>query len=192
MTMFLVHILSVPAIIYQMETLVGECIQTLQSHTILQRTLEILETEQSMKIIINSMKGTQSLALLANVIHLFYLEPVELAQELGFPKFTVGFPIYFGVCVSGGDDGVNVPFTLQFVCKKLLESIPSSVGPKGGAFSQWHELLGWFSPSPDAPLNENLTLIKKQLYLLWSHRTVKLLLGESLPLSSFFFFVANV
>lgn len=63
---------------------------------------------------------------------------------------------------------------------KLLQSIPNSVGPKGGAFSQWHELLGWFSPSPDAPLNENLTLIKKQLYLLWSHRTVKLLLGDNL------------
>lgn len=61
---------------------------------------------------------------------------------------------------------------------KLLQSIPNSVGPKGGAFSQWHELLGWFSPSPDAPLNENLTLIKKQLYLLWSHRTARLLLGK--------------
>ena len=63
---------------------------------------------------------------------------------------------------------------------KLLQSIPNSVGPKGGAFSQWHELLGWFSPSPDTPLNENLSLIKKQLYLLWSHRTVKLLLGDQL------------
>lgn len=87
--MFLVHILSMPALIYQMETLVPECTQTLQSHAILQRTLEILEKDQSMKIIINSMKGTQSLALLANVIHLFYLEPIESVQELGFPTFTV-------------------------------------------------------------------------------------------------------
>lgn len=60
---------------------------------------------------------------------------------------------------------------------KLLQSIPNAVGPKGGAFSQWHELLGWFSPSPDAPANENLSIIKKQLYLLWGHRTVKILLG---------------
>lgn len=44
--------------------------------------------------------------------------------------------------------------------------------------SQWHEVLGWYSPSPDAPPNENLSLIKKQIYLLWSHRIVKLLLGE--------------
>lgn len=63
---------------------------------------------------------------------------------------------------------------------KLLQSIPNAVGPKGGAFSQWHELLGWFSPSPDAPANENLTIIKKQLYLLWGHRTVKILLGDHL------------
>lgn len=63
---------------------------------------------------------------------------------------------------------------------KLLQSIPHSVGPKGGTFSQWHELLGWFSPSPDTPLNENLSLIKKQLYLLWGHRTVKILLGDNL------------
>lgn len=74
-----------------METLVAECIQTLQSHAILERTLEILEKEQSLKIIINSMKGTQSLALLANLIHLFYLEPIESAQQLGFPTFTVGY-----------------------------------------------------------------------------------------------------
>lgn len=65
------------------------------------------------------------------------------------------------------------------MCKTLLQSIPHSVGRKSGAFSQWHELLGWFSPSPDAPLNENLTSIKKQLYLLWGHRTVKILLGKN-------------
>lgn len=68
----------------------------------------------------------------------------------------------------------------QFVCMRLLQGIPNSVGAKGGTFSQWHELLGWFSPSPDAPANDNLTLIKKQLYLLWSHRTIKMLFGDSL------------
>lgn len=91
MIMFLVQILSIPALIYQIETLVPECIQTLQSHAILQRTLEILEKEQSVKIIINSMKGTQSLAVLANVNQLFYLEPIESVQELGFPTFTVSW-----------------------------------------------------------------------------------------------------
>lgn len=60
----------------------------------------------------------------------------------------------------------------------MLQRIPGAIGAKGGTFTQWNELLGWFSPSPDAPTNENLTFIKKQLYLLWNHRIVKLLLGK--------------
>ena len=89
MSMFLVNILSMPALIHQLETIIPDCIQTLQSHTILERSLDLLGTDQSMKIISNSMKGTQSLALLANLINLFHLEPIEMATVLGFPKFTV-------------------------------------------------------------------------------------------------------
>lgn len=89
MSMFLVHILSIPALIYQLETNVPDCVKSLQSHTILERSLELLGKEQSLKIIINSLKGTQSLALLANLIHLFYLEPNETVNALGFPTFTV-------------------------------------------------------------------------------------------------------
>lgn len=64
---------------------------------------------------------------------------------------------------------------------KLLQSIPGTVGVKGGSFSQWHELLGWYTPSPDGPTTEgNLSLIKRQVHLLWNHRTVKILLGDSL------------
>lgn len=62
---------------------------------------------------------------------------------------------------------------------KLLQNIPQSVG-RGGAFSQWHELLGWFSPEFDAPQSDNLPLVKKQMQHLWSPRTVKLLLGDNL------------
>lgn len=87
--MFLVHILSMPALIYQLESIVPDCIQTLQVHIILERSLDLLGKEQSLKIITNSLKGTQSLALLANLINLFYLEPMESAVVLGFPSFTV-------------------------------------------------------------------------------------------------------
>lgn len=67
------------------------------------------------------------------------------------------------------------------VITKLLQSIPGSVGIKNGGFSQWHELLGWYTPSPDAPAVEgNLSLIKRQVHLLWNHRTVKILLGDRL------------
>lgn len=89
MTMFLIHILSTPAMIYHIELLTPDCLQTLQSHSIFERSLRVLESEQSMKIINNSMKGTHSLALLANIVHLFHLEPIESAINLGFPTFTV-------------------------------------------------------------------------------------------------------
>lgn len=152
LSMFLVQILSVPALIYHLEQIAMDSLISLQTNEIIQRTLVLLEQEQSLKIIANSMQGTQSLALLANLVHLFYLEQPANTIALGFPIFT-------------------------FVCMKLLQSIPNTVGPKGGAVSQWHKLLGWFSPSPDAPQNENLSLIKKQIYLLWGHKIVKLLLG---------------
>lgn len=89
MSMFLVHILSVPALVYQIETNVPDSMQIFQTNTLLERSLELLEKDQNMKIITNSMKGTQSLALLANLIHLFNVEQIEAATEIGFPTFTV-------------------------------------------------------------------------------------------------------
>lgn len=87
--MFLVHILSAPALIYQIEANITETLQIFQTHSILERSLDLLEKEQNMKIITNSMKGTQSLALLANLVHLFHLEAIETAMKFGFPTFTV-------------------------------------------------------------------------------------------------------
>lgn len=87
--MFSVHILSTPALIYQIESHVPDSLNIFQTHSILERSLNLLEKEQNMKIITNSMKGTQSLALLANLIHLFYLETIETSTKFGFPTFTV-------------------------------------------------------------------------------------------------------
>lgn len=78
---------------------------------------------------------------------------------------------------------MDIYLSFQFVVTKLLHSIPQNVGQRntnGAAFSQWHELLGWFCPGPDSVQNENLVLIKKQVHLLWNHRTVKILLGKFL------------
>jgi len=62
-----------------------------------------------------------------------------------------------------------------------LQSIPLTLGPKSSAFSHWHDLLGWYTPNtPDIIQYENIQLIKKQVHLLWCHRTVKLLLGDNL------------
>lgn len=92
--MYLVQIFSVPSLIHHLEQISPETLQTLQKHELLQRILSLLEQEQSQKIITNSMQGTQSLALLANIVHLFYLEPAANTTILGFPIFTVTYYYY--------------------------------------------------------------------------------------------------
>lgn len=47
-------------------------------------------------------------------------------------------------------------------------------------FTQWHELLGWHTPTTDSGQNQNVALVKQQFHLLWSHRSIKLLLGNKL------------
>ena len=102
-----------------------------------------------------SLQNSNLLALLANIVHLYYLEAPENAAKLAYPAFT-------------------------FVVTQLLNGILNSLSQAGGAFTQWHELLGWFSPGKDRLQHENLPLIKKQIHLLWNHRIVKLLLGDNL------------
>lgn len=93
--MFLVQIFSVPALIHHLEQIGPDSLTALQTNEMLQRTLTLLEHEQSLKIITNSMQGTQSLALLANLVHLFYLEQTANTIQLGFPVFTVSIYVCY-------------------------------------------------------------------------------------------------
>lgn len=170
LSMFLVQVLSVPALVHHLEQLTPDSLTSLQTLDVLQHALDLLAEEQSLKIIANSMQGTQSLALIANLVQLYHLEVISAASATT--------PTATKPSTTAERDQ---QFT--FVCTRLLQSIPNTVGQKGGgagAVSQWHTLLGWFSPAPDAPQNENLALIKSQIYLLWSHRVVHQLLGERL------------
>lgn len=46
---------------------------------------------------------------------------------------------------------------------------------------QWHELLGWYNASKSSEtVYENLSLIRKQINLLWGHKLTKILLGDYL------------
>lgn len=87
--MFLVQILTVPAVIYHLEHLAVDSLNLLQTCQILQRSIALLIDPQSLKIIAYSMRGTQLLSLLANIVHLFYLEPQASCLELGPYTFTV-------------------------------------------------------------------------------------------------------
>ena len=100
MTQFILHMLTVPALIHQIETLTPDYMSKLADIELLSKCIKLLSKEEAIQGIISSVQGTQILALLANLVHLFNAEPVQRAVELGFPDFTVRLQIPFFVLLS--------------------------------------------------------------------------------------------
>lgn len=87
--LYLEHILSIPALVYHIENMTPDFLEILQNNHLLNRVLDLLYNDILLDKISGKLKGTQSLALLGNVINLFHLEPEETANILCYPKFTV-------------------------------------------------------------------------------------------------------
>ncbi|XP_037932365.1 ubiquitin-protein ligase E3B [Teleopsis dalmanni] len=152
---FLTEILSVPALIYHLNANAPQCIEQMSSMWILKRALTSLSDDLNwFKDFGDNMPGTKALAFLGNIVNLFNIENSMEAKLLAFPLLT------------------NTATT-------LLENIPNTVTTKG-VFTQWHELLGWHTPSLDSAQNQNVHLIKKQFSMLWGHKCIKILLGDLL------------
>lgn len=86
---FVEYILSIPALIYHLETIVPDFLEVLQNNLLLDRTLDLLYSEVAMEKMLDKLKGTQSLALLGNLINLLHVEPEESSKKICYPKFTV-------------------------------------------------------------------------------------------------------
>lgn len=153
MTMFLLHILSVPAVVYHITIHTQECMNTLITHRIFKRCLDLLTNEQSTRIVFNSLEGNYALCLLANLVHLGYSEVEGLVEN------TLNF--------------MDVMIHLLKSCKKYVQSKKSNL-------TLWHPVLGWFSQSTDQSLHEAMPFVVKQLQLLWSSKMIKLLFTELL------------
>ncbi|XP_031635023.1 ubiquitin-protein ligase E3B-like [Contarinia nasturtii] len=152
---FLMNILSTPALIYHIEANISHSLEKFHTDSILERSLDLLSMEQHMKSITEDMKATECLALLANIVHLFHLEPIDEAKKFGLSAFMP-------------------------VCMKLLQTISDLVkGPKQGG-SEYHELLEILGLTPFSSEHNEKVSIKKQLYLLWENQTVKIILGDNL------------
>lgn len=63
----------------------------LQTHELFERVVEFVQTEQNLRIIFNTLEGSYSLCLLANLVHLAYEERDGALPKLAFPKFNVRF-----------------------------------------------------------------------------------------------------
>ncbi|KAL1469598.1 hypothetical protein MTO96_040990 [Rhipicephalus appendiculatus] len=73
MNLFLLHILSVPALVHHLLNIAPEAVTLLNSHGLFRRSLDILVVEQNMRILFNALEGNYALCLLANLVHLAYL-----------------------------------------------------------------------------------------------------------------------
>lgn len=138
-----IHIMSVPAFIHHLKILTPEGLSMLRSHSIFEKIVEFIQLEQNLRIVFNSLEGSYSLCLLANLIQLADEEKDEAFPKLAFPKFN-------------------------YVVSRLLCKCGEYVTTKQSSLTQWHPVLGWFSRPLDQHLNEAMPLVKAQLQLLWS------------------------
>ncbi|KAM7312031.1 ubiquitin-protein ligase E3B isoform X4 [Ixodes scapularis] len=148
MNLFLLHILSVPALVHHLLNIAPESVAVFNSHGVFRRSLDILTVEQNMRILFNALEGNYALCLLANLVHLAYLNIENLSSRL---------------------------LDFVHVATKLLESCQKYVVNKRSNLTHWHPILGWFAQSIDHGLHESLVSVKQQLQLLWSGPLVQVL-----------------
>ncbi|XP_046427763.1 ubiquitin-protein ligase E3B [Neodiprion pinetum] len=154
-SMFLINVCSVPALIHHLNVMSPECISALTSHNLFTRSLELLNSEQNLRIVFNALEGNYALCLLANLIQLANIERDEVLKDLYFPSFT-------------------------FVVTRMLEACQQYVVAKQSNLTYWHPVLGCFAQSVDTTLQQAIPHVKLQLACLWNGKIVSQLIGSPL------------
>lgn len=154
-SLFLINIFSVPALIYHLNNISSVCISSFITNNLFARSLELLNSEQNLRIVFNALEGSYALCLLANLIQLANIERDEVLKELYFPSFT-------------------------FVVTKMLEACQQYVVAKQSNLTHWHPILGWLAQKVDTFLQEPIPYVKSQLACLWTGRIVTQLIGQPL------------
>lgn len=76
-------------LIYIYSDIYLQCISSFITNNLFARSLELLNSEQNLRIVFNALEGSYALCLLANLIQLANIEREEVLTELCFPSFTV-------------------------------------------------------------------------------------------------------
>uniref|UniRef100_A0A2R9A6S1 Ubiquitin-protein ligase E3B n=1 Tax=Pan paniscus TaxID=9597 RepID=A0A2R9A6S1_PANPA len=137
---FLIHIMSVPALVTHLSTVTPERLTVLESHDMLRKFIIFLRDQDRCRDVCESLEGCHTLCLMGNLLHLGSLSPRVLEEE------TDGF--------------VSLLTQMLCYCQKYVSQKKSNL-------THWHPVLGWFSQSVDYGLNESMHLITKQLQFLW-------------------------
>ncbi|KAF4074746.1 hypothetical protein AMELA_G00242880 [Ameiurus melas] len=137
---FLLHIMSVPAVISHLNTLTPDCMITMQTHDLMRKFILFLSREEQCLDICVCLEGSHTLCLLGNLIQLGYLNVKVLEQEAGhFVRDLTDMMSY---------------------CQRYVSQKKSNL-------THWHPVLGWFSQTVDYGLNESMPLVTRQLQCLW-------------------------
>ncbi|KAJ3603860.1 hypothetical protein NHX12_028601 [Muraenolepis orangiensis] len=150
---FLLHIMSVPAIVSHLSVLTPECMAALQTHDMLRKFILFLSREEQCLDICVCLEGSHTLCLLGNLIHLSFLNEKVLEEEANhFVKDLTDMLSY---------------------CQRYVSQKKSNL-------THWHAVLGWFSQTVDYGLNESMPLVTKQLQYLWGVTIIRTLFSDVL------------
>ncbi|XP_069353493.1 ubiquitin-protein ligase E3B [Eulemur rufifrons] len=150
---FLIHVVSVPALVTHLSTVTPERLAILESHDILRKFIIFLRDEDRCRDICESLEGCHTLCLMGNLLHLGSLSPRVLEEEMdGFVRLLTQMLCY---------------------CQKYVSQKKSNL-------THWHPVLGWFSQSVDYGLNESMHLITKQLQFLWGVPLIRIFFSDIL------------
>lgn len=95
LSQFVCQILSIPALIYQLEQLCPDTLKTFQSREIFEKCMNLIHDKDNFKFISGTLQGAKLLALSANLIQLYYIEPIDKAQELAYPQIVMTLKLLF-------------------------------------------------------------------------------------------------
>ncbi|KAB1255567.1 Ubiquitin-protein ligase E3B [Camelus dromedarius] len=168
---FLIHILSVPALISHLSTVTPERLTVLESHDMLRKFITFLRDEDRCRDVCESLEGCHTLCLMGECLWL------EFDCVLG-PSLLVGNLLHLGslsprVLEEETDGFVSLLTQMLCYCQKYVSQKKSNL-------THWHPVLGWFSQSVDYGLNESMPLITKQLQFLWGVPLIRIFFSDIL------------
>ncbi|XP_036305632.1 ubiquitin-protein ligase E3B isoform X2 [Pipistrellus kuhlii] len=150
---FLIHIMSVPALVTHLSIVAPERLTVVESHDMLRKFITYLRAQDRCRDVCECLEGCHTLCLMGNLLHLGCLSPRVLEEE------TDGF--------------VSLLTQMLCYCQKYVTQKKSNL-------THWHPVLGWFSQSVDYGLNESMPLVTKQLQFLWGVPLIRIFFSDIL------------
>uniref|UniRef100_A0A670ZYI8 Ubiquitin-protein ligase E3B n=1 Tax=Pseudonaja textilis TaxID=8673 RepID=A0A670ZYI8_PSETE len=145
---FLIHIMSVPAIMSHLAALTPERLAVMESQDLLRKFLLFLSQKEQCRDVCVCLEGSHTLCLLGNLVYLGSLNEKVLQEETG--------PF------------VSVLTQMLCYCQKYVSQKKSNL-------THWHPVL---APPAEPGLAESMPLLTKQLQHLWGAHMLRILFRD--------------